>query len=196
MRTAVFVLSVAAAVVLPATQLTAQVTRLGARDAYGPGIVGATSQQLQFELTRPAHVIVLRVDVDGTIEPVFPQAEDSVTQKAASRHVVAAAEFARAPEQAARPTDPVIRSADALAREGRRARPSAAGGEDQPLAAATAYWLLIVSDVATSAAEVQARLEATNREFPTMQAELDGLTRALMGRRTRQWAAFYTPARD
>jgi hypothetical protein len=173
------------------------VTRLGSRDAYGPGIVEATSRQLRLELTRPAHVIVLRVDPDGSIQLVSPESGEGAVERPAGQQIVEmppASRVEAAPE-APHVTDPVLRTADALAREGRRARPSATGSEEQAVAPATAYWLLIVSDVPTSAADVEARLESMNREFPTMKAELEGLTRALIGRRTRQWAAFYTPAR-
>src|SRR5437763_14183606 len=50
------------------------VTRLGAADAYGPGITAVSAGRVQFTLARPADVLVLRVGQDGGIEPITPRA--------------------------------------------------------------------------------------------------------------------------
>src|SRR2546423_13271378 len=50
------------------------VTRLGAADAYGPGITTVSAGQVEVTLARPAHVIVLRVAQDGGHEPIIPRA--------------------------------------------------------------------------------------------------------------------------
>src|SRR5207248_6171472 len=63
------------------------VTRLGAADAYGPGITTVSAGQVQFTLARPAHVIVLRVAQDGGIEPILPRAGEP-TQYEAGLHGV------------------------------------------------------------------------------------------------------------
>lgn len=46
--------------------------RLGATDEYGPGIIGAAPGGLQFKLSKPAHIIVLRVTSEK-IERVRPR---------------------------------------------------------------------------------------------------------------------------
>jgi hypothetical protein len=170
------------------------VTRLGTRDLYGPGIVTASSYQLQFELARPAHVIVLRVDPDGSIQPVFPAPEDQQTEKPSGRHALEALPAAPAERttEATGSLDPVLRTAQGVARQGTQVRPSAVG--DEPVSIKPkAYWLLIVSDVATSADDLQSRLETMQRDFPSITAELEGLARELTKRRTRKWTAYYTP---
>src|SRR5438874_12371386 len=63
------------------------VTRLGAADAYGPGITAVSAGEVQFTLVRPAHVIVLRVGQDGGIEPIAPRAGEP-TQYDAGLHGV------------------------------------------------------------------------------------------------------------
>ncbi len=54
----------------PSVLLTPQ-TRLGLGEGYGRGIVAATARHMRFELTVPAHVIVLRVTEAG-IDQVSP----------------------------------------------------------------------------------------------------------------------------
>ena len=173
------------------------VTRLGSRTAYGPGIVGAAARRVEFELTRPAHVIVLLVDPDGSIQPVFPASGENTTERAAGRQVVelnATSGAGQAGPEASHAAPPVMRSAQQLAREGEPARPSATGDDDPRVAPVTAYWLVIVSDVPTTADEVQERLEAMTLQFSSLKAELEALARALVARRTKVWAASYTPA--
>jgi len=173
------------------------VTRLGSRNAYGPGIVTSESRRLEIELTRPAHIIVLKVDPDGSIQPVFPAPGEQVTERPAGRQEIAllaqsgpARPSADVPHAAA----PVMRSAQQLAREGQPARPRATGDDVPEAAPITGYWLLIASDVATSAEELQERLETMTLQFPSIKAELEALPRALVARRTKVWAAFYAPA--
>ncbi len=165
------------------------VTRLGAADAYGPGIVSASRHDLRFRLARPAHIIVLRVEHDGSIVPVFPARSDDVTQQGVGQHFVEAPE----PDPVAPATrflEPVLRSPDALVRAGRPAPPPAS-----PLVDSTArYWLVVASDVATSASELRARLEAMRREYRSVQAELEALARGLTAGRATTWAAYYAAA--
>jgi len=173
------------------------VTRLGSRTVYGPGIVAAAPRRVEFELTRPAHIIVLLVDPDGSIQPVFPASGERTTERAAGRQVVELkAETGPAPAGAEAPhaPPPVMRSAQQMASEGERARPRATGDDEPRARPVTAYWLVIVSDVPTTAEEVQERLEAMTLQFSSQQAELEALARALVARRTKVWAASYAPA--
>ncbi len=166
------------------------VTRLGAADAYGPGITAVSAGQVQFTLVRPAYVIVLRVGQDGGIEPIAPRAGEP-TQYDAGLHGVEGA-----PPDDARGSpvhEPVLRSAEALARAGRRAPPPGADLGDS-VVTPKAFWLVVVSDVATSASEVRARLQAMKLEFPSVKAELEALPNALVGKRAGSWAAYYAPA--
>jgi len=173
------------------------VTRLGSRTAFGPGIVAAAARRVEFELTRPAHVIVLLVDPDGSIQPVFPASGENTTERAAGRQVVelkATAGPAQAGPEVPHAAPPVMRSAQQLASEGERARPSATGDDEPRVTPVTAYWLVIVSDVPTTAEEIEERLGAMTLQFSSLKAELEALARGLVARRTKVWAASYTPA--
>lgn len=173
------------------------ISRLGSRTAFGPGIVDAAPRRVEFELTRAAHVIVLLVDPDGGIQPVFPASGERTTERAAGRQVV---ELNAVPGAAQTGPDvphappPVMRSAQQIANEGERARPRATGDDEPRVTPVTPYWLVIVSDVPTTAEEVQERLEAMNLQFSSMKAELEALARGLMARRTKVWGASYAPA--
>ena len=173
------------------------VTRLGRRTEFGPGIVAAGARRVEFELTRPAHVIVLLVDPDGGIQPVFPASGEHTTERAAGRQVVelkAATGAAPAAPDVSHAPPPVMRSAQQIANEGERARPRATGDDEPRVALVVPYWLVITSDVATTAEEVQAKLESMSLQFSSQKAELEALARGLMARRTKAWAASYAPA--
>ncbi len=165
------------------------VIRLGAVETYGPGIVSASPRDVRFRLARPAHIIVLRVTRDGSIEPVFPVRGDEVTQQGVGQHFVEAPD-SESIAPATRLLDPVLRSPEALVRAARPAPPPAS-----PIVDSTArYWLVIASDVATSAGELRARLESMRREYRSVQAELEALARALTAGRATTWAAYYAQA--
>ncbi|PYP41329.1 MAG: hypothetical protein DMD48_00515 [Gemmatimonadetes bacterium] len=175
------------------------VTRLGSKDAYGAGIVAVQDDAILVELSRAAHVILVRVDGDGSIQPVFPTPGDTSNALPAGRHIVGIVGLQpnwSGPVPAAPSYEPVVRSADALARQGRTARPSATG-DDDPLArrAAVAHWLLVVADVSTSAEDVETLLSSMSRDFSSMKAELEAVAQALTKRRTHLWSAFYAPVR-
>ena len=171
------------------------VTRLGSNDAYGAGIVAVQDDAILVELSGVGHVIVVRVDEDGSIQPVFPTAADKSNELPAGRHIVGIVGLQpnwSGPVPAAPSYEPIVRSADALARQGRAARPSATGDDDpRETGPPVAHWLLVVSDVATSAEDVESLLSAMSRDFSSMKAELEGVARALTNRRTRHWTGFY-----
>ena len=178
---------------------TLAVTRLGSKDAYGAGIVAVQDDAILVELSRAAHVILVRVDEDGSIQPVFPTPGDTSNALPAGRHIVGIVGLQpnwSGPVPAAPSYEPVVRSADALARQGRTARPSATG-DDDPLArrAAVAHWLLVVADVPTSAEDVETLLSSMPRDFSSMKAELEAVAQALTKRRAHLWSAFYAPVR-
>ena len=172
------------------------VKQLGSRKVYGPGIVASSSRQVEFELTRAAHVIVLLVDLDGSIQPVFPTPDVTTTEQAPGRHVIqlSAQAIAQKAAEELRAPPAVINTGQQLAREGRRWRPSAGGDDPPPKVPVAPYWLVILSDVPTSAEEVQDRLAAMRLEFTSLEAELEAVARALVVRRSKVWTAQYTPA--
>jgi hypothetical protein len=174
---------------LAAQAPAARVKQLGSRDAYGARIAAAASREMAFELATPAHVVVVRVEPDGSSELVFPG--DTARQLAAGRHAVAAAPVGTLAPPAAveKPREPVLRTAEGIARQGTAVFPPAVEDEKPT---PRAYWLVVVSDVAMSADEVRERLEAMPRNFPTIQAEVEKVARELTRGRTRKWTGLYT----
>jgi hypothetical protein len=174
-----------------------RITRLGSSKAYGPGVIGASIGQVWFELTRPAHVIVLRVDPNGSIEAFAPQGSGPPSERTPGVYTVEAPPPERRIEAARQPDpvrllDPTVRSSDALARGGRSVFPPAAGSNDSADAATTHYWLVIAADSATSIEELQAALEVMRaRAFTSVEAAVRALPRGVITKRARSWAASY-----
>jgi hypothetical protein len=74
-----------------------------------------------------------------------------------------------------------------------RATPRPVPGPINSAPTARGYWMVIVADVPTSAGELLQRLrpmDISQGDFATVLRELPG---ALVGGRTTQWAAYYTP---
>lgn len=186
---------VAALVVCLASAVAAQrplsVTRLGDVKRYGPGIALATLTDVHVRITAPAYLVVLRVDPAGGIEPIFPPDTLGSPEYAPGTHIVSAP--APEPEgQNARLPDPVVRSADVLARGGQSVRPPAAGPSDIE-GDIVAYWLVIVSDATTNATEVREILKTARLNFSSVRDELRALPRILVGGRATHWAAWFAP---
>jgi len=169
-----------------------RIKQLGRRGAYGAGIMLAASRQLTFELADSAHVVVLRVEPDGSIEPVLPALSHTAAPLAGGRYTVDAAPAGALATSGSveKPREPVMRSAQGVAREGVAVFKRATGDDPEP--PPMAYWLLIVSDAGLTADEVQARLERMPRNFPTIQVEIEKLAQELTRGRTRRWTALYT----
>jgi hypothetical protein len=167
-----------------------KVTRIGAHRSFGPGIVAVSGAHVQFELVRAAHVIVVRVDPDGGMEPLVPEETGPPAERAAGPHLVATptpTPTARAP--AARPLDPVL-STGALARAGRRSRPT--DPVDGAAGAPPSWWVVAVSDVPTDLAELRTTLESIGAQgFTSVEALVRALPKGLMAGRTEAWAGYY-----
>jgi len=143
--------------------LTAQ-SRLGLADGFGPGIVSATNDSMAFQLDAPAHVIVLRVMNDMSIEQVHPVGPSDPEVPRGTHAVMA-------------PSQPGI-----VPGHGRvlSRRENQAG-----------YWLLIMSDTRTLPFELEARIQALKVDtdsLPTLVRQVPG---ALIGGRTTNWSAYY-----
>lgn len=166
-----------------------RVTRLGAARTYGPGIIHASLGELRFELSRPAEVIVLQVDPVGGITPMFPVDTEPSVRPSGVHVLLAPAPQASAGEELR--LAPRLQTAADLARAGRSVRPPAAGMPDT--ASIVAYWLVIVSDVPTTGRDLRAQLEEMKLEYGSVEAELKALPPALVGKRTKNWGAFFMP---
>ena len=200
--------------VVPAPQ-----TRLGSAGGFSPGIARATPLAVSFVMDTAAQVIVLRVSRTAGVEAAWPVHGFDRTRLAPGAYRIVAPSVAallRAPSSqrvsdapssecvrgaahsaAVRPPEgSEQRSYEECVRAERsrtsifqRARPTPAPPVDD---AADGYWLVIVSDVATRAADLRRRLDAMEISDSTLTA-VRALPEGLVGGRTTRWAAFYAP---
>ena len=192
MRTTTYaaaLLGLLAPLTLDAQSSMPRVTRVGGAKAFGPGIIYATVRELRFELAVGAEVIVLQLDPAGGITPLFPTDSEPGMRPAGVHVLTAPLPVESAPSEDVRLTRR-MQTAEDLARAGRAVRPPAAGMPDT--ATIIAYWLLVVSDVPTTAHEVRAQLESMSLEYSSVENELKALPAALIAKRTKNFGAFYT----
>ena len=189
-------------------------SRLGLGEGFGPGIVTATARSLTFRLDGAAHVIVLRVMNDGTIEQVQPlRGGDLITQSGA--HVVTAtgARVSATPRARIPPLgsavfgpgslscvpilDPNLRAkADpaCAAQEAARSADMLESSSPPPSRMRddeAGYWLLILSDATTAPVELEARLQELDLDAESLLGYVRQIPSALVGGRTTNWAAYY-----
>jgi|SRR5437867_3230029 len=196
-------------------------SRFGPAEDYGPGIIAATRTGLEFVLDTSAQVIVLRVTDWGIepVHPRRngrPDLEAGPHNIAARTFLLPSSGWVDPPQSssecvyddAARPSDkPVVDSAGRLVRAIAAARRSYEECQRRertrtsiyqrtgstPIGGSTpvphdGYWLLIVSDAETKAEDLIGRLELHDM---TLEAAIRRLPAALVGNRTRRWAAYY-----
>ena len=69
------------------TAAIAQMTR-GVADSFGPGFTALSTDRVQFQLTRPANVILLWVSSDGRIDLYYPLRSGDRNARNAGRHAL------------------------------------------------------------------------------------------------------------
>ena len=167
----------------------AQMTR-GVADSFGPGFIALSSDRVQFQLTRPAHVILLWVSAGGQIDLYYPLRSGDRNARKAGRHALGTGDV-KSPIE-----NPTIRGAPASTRPGQFAPATpggtVAGSRVTDSTETAGYWALIVGDEPTSAAQVQDRLLPMSREG-TVADMLERLGPILMEGRARLWAAYFAP---
>ena len=186
-------------------------THFGLGEGYGPGIVAANARVMRFELAMPAHAIVLRLTEDG-VEQVSPTwGHDPATAPGAYSVMAVRPPSGRPPMSAPVAADfssdpgslscvPVLDPnlpakpdpscvSRAVARESptvRSGAPSSRESDDE-----RGYWLLVVSDTRTPAAELEYRLALLDFDNTPLLTTVLELPSALVGGRTTNWAAYY-----
>jgi hypothetical protein len=188
MRT-LWITAMAVACAAPVHAQLVQDTR-GTADSFGPGFTALSEDRVQFQLTRPANVILLWVSSDGRIDLYYPLHSGDRNGRKAGRHALLTGDV-KSPIE-----NPTIRGAPSSTRPGQFA-PAAPGGTvagsrviDSTETAG--YWALIVGDEPTTAAQVQTRLQPMSREG-TVADLLERLGPVLMEGRARVWAAYFAP---
>ncbi len=171
------------------TAAIAQMTR-GVADSFGPGFTALATDRVQFQLTRPANVILLWVSSDRRIDLYYPLRSGDRNARNAGRHALGTGDV-KSPSE-----NPMIAGAPASTRPGQFA-PAAPGGtvagsRVTDSSETAGYWALIVGDEPTSAAQVQNRLLPMSREG-TVDDILVRLGPILMEGRARLWAAYFAP---
>jgi hypothetical protein len=166
-----------------------EVVKRGEAERYGPGITHASHRVVKYELSRPAHVIVLLVSDHGEVRAVFPERQGDKTEKKKGRHGLSVGDVAS--------TLPAYRveGAPAEAKPGRftpQTGSRVAGAGAAPEMEGT-YWLVIAADVPTTALQVQAAIEARDREAGVATL-IELLPQVLVGLRTTSWATYVTQA--
>jgi hypothetical protein len=189
-------------------------SRLGLGEGFGPGIVTATARTLTFQLAAAAHVIVLRVMDDGTIEQVQPlRGGDPLVHPGAhavtaSGARVAATSKGRIPPLGSAVFGPGSLSCVPILDPNLRAKPDPACAAQEAARAANmlqadppppsqvrddeaGYWLLIVSDAPTAPGELEARLQQLDVDAGSLLGYVRQIPSALVGGRTTNWSAYY-----
>jgi len=171
------------------TAAIAQMTR-GVADSFGPGFTALSTDRVQFQLTRPANVILLWVSSDRRIDLYYPLRSGDRNARNAGRHALGTGDV-KSPIE-----NPMIAGAPASTRPGQFAPATpggmVAGGRVTDSTETAGYWALIVGDEPTSAAQVQNRLLPMSREG-TVDDILERLGPILMEGRARLWAAYFAP---
>lgn len=173
---------------LTAQRAALDVVRDGDSTRFGPGITAASHRMMKYELIRPAHVIVLRVTTAGQIEPVFPERSGDRTERKAGKHGISVGDVAVALREyrvEGAPAESKIGRFDPTT--GRIAPASQTEGEP------ATFWLLIASDVPTTALQLQDLLRAL-QPLPDLDALIKALPRAILSDRTTSWASYVTQA--
>ena len=185
----------------PRVILTPQ-NRIGLGEGYGPGIDSASAHWIRFEITAPAHVIVLRV-TDAGIEQVHPSSGPDYALEPGAHSMrgcgltlgqnrdVAGDAYTRACERILK-SDP---AAKPVPTDVTPAEPVVELSETRParrLADERGYWLLIVSDVPTPARQLTHWLGLINTDDDSLLVTtVLALPSLLVGRRTTNWSGYY-----
>jgi hypothetical protein len=198
---------------IPNVVLTPQ-TRIGPAEDFGPGIVEATSRDVDFTLDLPAYVIALRVTEARGVELIAPESRTSrskrgahylraepLTSGGAGTYWSAFAGLPLAPpcaqpaDRRATRFDNGLSSFDTcvdFSYVPEVSHPIIQRGYSSPLDR-VGYWLLIVSDAPIRAREIRRRVDSLDLRHTSLVHRVHSIPEALIFARTTRWAAYYTP---
>jgi hypothetical protein len=191
---------------IPSVVLTPQ-TRIGPTEDYGPGIVEATSRDVDFKLDMPAYVIAMRVTEARGVELIAPHTGSPRSQRGAhyfrAEPLTSWREGTYSPAFDGPPlSPPCTQPAD------QRATPFTAGCVDSPDYAPqvtrnitqlrynsppsqVGYWLLIVSDAPTRARDLLRQVKQLDLPNASLADRVHSIPEAMIASRTTRWAAYY-----
>jgi hypothetical protein len=182
----------------PAHDLTQPPIRMGPAEDFGLKITDVAGLDVDYTIDHPAFVVAMRVTPPRMVEVVTPRYQH--TQSSSGHH------YARA----GAPSFPVGGGNYTTQRTAGKSGcpPLPPGGTDAscssdpvstaysyylaPAAAPTGgYWLIIVSDLATSNAEIAQRLQTMAPPDTSLVSLVRSIPEALIAARTAHWAAYY-----
>jgi len=183
-------------------------TRIGPAEDYGPGIVAATSRDVDFTLDMPAYVIAMRVTEARGVELIAPHTGNPRSQR--GTHYVRAEPLTSWRDGSYSPaldglplfSPPCTQPAD------QRATPFSEGCVDWPDYAPqvtrnitqlrynsppgqVGYWLLIVSDAPTRAHDLLRQVKQLDLPNASLADRVQSIPEAMIASRTTRWAAYY-----
>lgn len=191
---------------IPPVVLTPQ-TRIGPAEDYGPGILEATSRDVDFKLDAPAYVISLRVTEARGIEVIAPYSVSRRYKRGA--HHVRAERLTSWTEETYSPAltspplaPPCTQPADKRAAtdgEGcvdwapytRQVTETISQLRYDSPPGNVGYWLLIVSDAPTRAHDLIGQIKLLDLPSTSLVDRVHSIPERLMGSRTTRWAAYY-----
>lgn len=146
---------------VPARAQIAQSVK-GDVEHFGAGFTALSEERVDFQLLRPANVVLFWVTPDGRIDLFFPVRSRDKTLRKAGNNAISVSDIP-SPIQA-----PVIAGAPVSSRAGQftptgsNLMTGAPGSSDSLKIAG--YWVLLASEEQITAVEVQRRLSAMSRE--------------------------------
>jgi hypothetical protein len=146
-----------------ATPLHAQIEQdvRGAVDHFGPGFTALSESRVDFQLLRPASVVLFWVTPEGRLDLFFPLRSRDKTQKRAGNNTISVSEIPSPIES------PVISGAPSSGRAGQFTPTGSllTGASSRPDSTHVAgYWVLVAIDGPITAVDIQNRLKPMSRD--------------------------------
>ena len=130
-------------------------------DHFGPGFTALSESRVDFQLLRPAHVVLFWVTPEGRIDLFFPQRSRDKTLKRAGGNAISVSDIPSPIES------PVIHGAPVSGRGG-QFTPTGSLLTGAPVQAdstrVSGYWVLLTADAPITAHDIQTKLPAMSRE--------------------------------
>jgi hypothetical protein len=161
-RTPVFVLYALLAIAAPAAARAQVVQNVHGDVAhFGEGFTAISEGRVDFRLLRPANVVLFWVTPDGRVDLFFPVRSRDKTLRRAGSNVISVSEIP-SPIQS-----PVINGAPVSGRAGQFTPTGSlltgAPARDDS-SGVSGYWVLLTSDAAITAVDIQAKLAVMSRQ--------------------------------
>lgn len=160
-------------------------TVTGDVDHFGPGFTALSESRVDFQLLRPANVVLLWVTPEGRIDLFFPVRSRDKTLKRAGNNAISVSDIPSPIES------PVINGAPVSGRGGQFTPTGGVLTGTRPMddsAHVSGYWVLLTADTPINALEIQNKLHLMSRDGGGL-ASIDRLAPVLVPEGTL-WAQY------